>query len=124
MAAILTDISADDNLDRSYAGYTNMMLVMKCLHRKRHIDDATLQARVNQCLEERSKQQQQLKRPGANFDPNRSILYTAMKLNVFTEFELITDEIAILELCIECDGILMAKNLDLMYNHTFLGNQN
>lgn len=98
-----------------------MMLVMKRLNRNGYIPNATVLARINKCRDERLQQQDQLTIHATDFDADPYILYTAMKLNVFAELELITDEIVMRELCIECDGILMAKNLSLKRNHQFLG---
>lgn len=114
-------MSTEVNMNRIYAAQTNMMLIMKTLYQKRDIGDETVNPCIVQCLAERAEQQQQLKRSEMDFDADRPILYTAMKLNVLTELELITDEIDIRRICIECDGIVMAKELDLKDSHMFLG---
>lgn len=98
-----------------------MMLAMKCLFNKKYITQATLDACINRCLAQRSEQRQQLKQTGIDFDIAPPILYTSMKLSVFTELELITDETIIRQLCVECDEILTTNNLVLTYNRTFLG---
>lgn len=115
-------MSAEVNMTRFHAAQSNMMLIMKALHRKGYIGVEIFQAHINECLAERAEQQQLLKRSDINFDENRTILYTAMKLNVLTDLELITDECAMRQICIECDGILMKKSLQVSdKNHTFLG---
>lgn len=98
-----------------------MLLLMKNLHAKGYICDATLQSHIRPCLEERSQQRQQMKQRGIDFDANPAILYTAMKVCAFIDWELITDEKAMREISIECNEIVMATNLDLMQNRTFLG---
>lgn len=122
LAAIITAMSAEVNMTRFHAAQSNMMLIMNALHRKGYIGVEIFQAHINECLAERAEQQQLLKRSDINFDENRTILYTAMKLNVLTDLELITDECAMRQICIECDGILMKKSLqESDKNHTFLG---
>lgn len=106
---------------RSIAGYMNMIMVMKCLHRKGYIGGDVFKARIDDCLKERADQQEQLKQRDTNFDEVNTVLYTAMKLNVFTELELISDKFVMRQLCIDCDRILMNKSLDFMDNHKFLG---
>lgn len=106
---------------RSYAGHMNMMLIMKCLLRKGYIGDEVLKARVDECLKERADQQGQLKQHDTNFDEVDTVLNTAMKLKVFAELELISDECVMRQLCIDCDRILLKKSLDSMENRTFLG---
>lgn len=121
LAAIIIAMSEEINMTRMYAAQINMMLVMKCLLRKRYIGDEILQARITACFAERADQQQQLQQTGTNFDENRTILYTAMKLNVLTELQLIDEECAMRRICIECDEILMKNSLEMLDNHTFLG---
>lgn len=117
-------MSDEDDMDRNCAGYTNMMLIMKCLIRKRCIDVDILRACIDKCILERLQQCQQLKRPDIDFDADKKILYTAMKLYAFTELEMITDKSVIQQLCTECDAIVMAQPLDLARSHTFLGKKN
>lgn len=123
LAEIITDMSAEVNMLRMYAAQSNMMSTMNRLREKGFIANETQQARIDACLTERSEQQQLLQQINGNFDENRTILYTAMKLNVLAELQLINDEPAMRQICIECDRILMDKSLDFSNgkNHTFLG---
>lgn len=109
------------NMARIYAAHMNMMLVVKGLHRKKHITDNILNELVDSCLKDRTDQQEQLKQPDVDFDGIDIVLYTAMKLNVLTELELISDESIMRRICIECNGILMRKSLDFTNNRNFLG---
>lgn len=107
---------------RIYVAQMNLMLILKCLNRKKYIDDEVLKARIDECVQERADQQDQLKQRGrTDFDAVDTVLHTAMKLNVLTELELISDEFVVRQICIDCDRILMNKSLDFTGNHSFLG---
>lgn len=117
-------MSAEVNMLRIYAAHTNMMMIMKRLNEKGFIGDEILLARIKECLTERAEQLPQLKRAGTNFDENSTILYSAMKLNVLTELQLISDESTMRQICIDCDGILMKKSLEVLgENPTFYGKE-
>lgn len=109
------------NMERIYVGHMNVMLVVKGLRRKDYISEEALNALIDSCIKERADQQEQLKQHNVHFDGVDTVLYTAMKLHVLTELELISDECAMRQLCIECDGMLMRKSLDFTKNHNFLG---